>query len=236
MAARKTGDTRRCFLILYAATQHGVGVVAVVITVAQQKGGTGKTTLAANLGAALARQKRVALLDIDPQRSLARWHALRAGRTTAGPPLTFSDVSGWRLAAELDRLRREHDLILVDSPPQIDTEARMAIRGADLVLVPVQPSTPDVWAAEGTLKLAAAERRKAAIVLNRVPPTSRLKDAIAADLSARGQPLLQSAIGNRTGFASAFAEGLGVTEAAPRSTAARELRALLDELLGQLAS
>jgi len=206
--------------------------MAIVITVAQQKGGTGKTTLAANLAAALAKDRRVALLDIDPQRSLTRWHELRSARPTPAAALTFSDVAGWRLTAELDRLGRSHDVVLVDSPPQIDTDAKLAVRGASLVLVPVQPSAPDVWAAEGTLKLAREEKRPAAIVLNRVPPVSRLRDAIAADLTARKLPLLAASLGNRTGFASAFAEGLGVSEAAPRSTAATELRALLDELLG----
>lgn len=205
--------------------------MAVVITIAQQKGGTGKTTLAANLGAALAGRNRVALLDIDPQRSLTRWHSLRAARADTAPLLTFSDVSGWRLATELDRLKQDHDVILIDSPPQIDTDAKLAVRGANLVLVPVQPSPPDVWAAEGTLKLAADERRRAAIVLNRVPPVSRLKAVLAADLATRGRTLLRSSIGNRAGFANAFSEGLGVTEAAPRSSAAREVRSLLDEIV-----
>ncbi len=205
--------------------------MAVVITVAQQKGGTGKTTLAANLAAALAPARRVALLDIDPQKSLTRWHGLRRARLQEAAALTFSDVSGWRLSAELDRLKQAHDVVVIDSPPQIDTDARLAVRGADLVLVPVQPSPPDVWAAEGTLALAAAEHRAAQMVLNRVPPAGKLRESVAADLASRKLPLLRSAIGNRTGFATAFAEGLGVTEAAPRSTAARELRALLDELL-----
>ncbi|HEY1934634.1 MAG TPA: ParA family partition ATPase [Acetobacteraceae bacterium] len=203
--------------------------MAVVITVAQQKGGTGKTTLAANLAAALAPVRRVAVLDIDPQKSLTRWIALRANAPQAAA-LTFSEVSGWRLSAELDRLKRTHDVLLIDSPPQIDTDARLAIRGADLVLVPVQPSPPDVWAAEGTLKLAAAERRPARLLLNRMPPASRLGETVKADLVARGLPLLRASVGNRTGFAIAFAVGLGVTEAAPRSTAAAELRAVLEEL------
>jgi chromosome partitioning protein len=206
--------------------------MAIVITVAQQKGGTGKTTLAANIAAALAKDHRVALLDIDPQRSLTRWHQLRRGRQQPASNLTFSDVSGWRLTAELERLKREHDVVVVDTPPQIDTDAKLAIRGATLVLVPVQPSPPDVWAAEGTLALAVQERRPAAIVFNRVPAASRLRDAIAADLASRKLPVMRGSIGNRTGFATAFAEGLGVSEASPRSSATTELRALIDELLG----
>jgi chromosome partitioning protein len=202
--------------------------MAVVITVAQQKGGTGKTTLAANLGAALAATRRVALLDIDPQHSLTRWNALRPA---SAMKLTFSDVSGWRVTSELDRLRAAHDVVVIDSPPQIDTDARLAIRGANLVLVPVQPSPPDIWAAEGTLKLAAAEKRRAAMVLNRVPAAGKLREIMAAQIKASGNPLLAVTIGNRTGFATAFAEGLGITEAAPRSIAANELRALLTELL-----
>jgi chromosome partitioning protein len=204
--------------------------MAVVITVAQQKGGTGKTTLAANIAAALAPSQRVALLDIDPQKSLGRWHALRMARPKQAAALTFSDTSGWRLPAELERLKRSHDVMLIDSPPHLDTDARVAVRAADIVLVPIQPSLPDIWAAEGTLKLAADERRPAHLMFNRTPPTSKLRDAIAADLAARGLPILRSALGNRAGFAHAFAAGLGVTEAAPRSTAAAELRALLDEL------
>jgi chromosome partitioning protein len=204
--------------------------MAVVITIAQQKGGTGKTTLAANIAAAFAPTRRVALLDIDPQNSLGRWHSLRRARREQAASLTFSDIAGWRLAGELERLKRDHDMVLIDSPPQLDTDARVAVRAADLVLVPIQPSLPDVWAAEGTLALADEEKREAHLMFNRAPAASRLRDAIAADLALRRLPLLRSALGNRAGFAHAFAAGLGVTEAAPRSTAAAELRALLAEL------
>ena len=181
------------------------------------------------MAAAFAPSRRVALLDIDPQKSLGRWHCLRRARLEQAAALAFSAISGWRLPAELERLKRDHDVVLIDSPPS-SAPARVAVRAADLVLVPIQPSMPDVWAAEGTLRLAAEERRPAHLMFNRTPPTSKLRDAIAADLAGRRLPLLRSTLGNRAGFAHAFAAGLGVTEAAPRSTAAAELRALLAEL------
>lgn len=209
--------------------------MAVVYTVAQQKGGAGKTMLAANIAAALAGSRRVAVLDVDPQRSLMRWHAIREARARAAASLTCAEVAGWRLAAELDRLRRDHDVVLVDSPPQIDTDAKLAVRGADLVLVPVQPSPPDLWAAEATLKLAQSERRPARIVFNRTPSASRLRDAMLKEIAARKLASLQTALGNRTAFAQAFAEGLGVTEAAPRSSAAAEMLALVQEIEGVAA-
>ena len=206
--------------------------MAFVITVTQQKGGAGKTMLAANLAAAWAPNLRVAVLDIDPQRSLSRWHAMRAGNARALGPITLSEVAGWRLAAELDRLRQKHDIVVIDSPPQIDTEAKLAVRGADLVLVPVQPSLPDLWAAEGTLKLAALERRTAWIVLNRAPAGGALRARVSAAIDAGQAVCCSSVIGNRIGFANAFAIGLGVTEQAPRSLGGQEIAALLAEIAG----
>ena len=205
--------------------------MAVVITVAQQKGGAGKTTLAANLAAAAATTRRVAVLDIDPQRSLTHWHALRAARSKAAA-VALSNVSGWRLAGELDRLRRSFDLLLVDSPPQADTDAKLAVRAADLVLVPVQPSPPDLWAAASIMALAHNEKRPARLVMNRAPASGRLRAEVEAEIGRLSYPRLGSVLGNRIGFAAAFAQGLGVTEASPRSAAARELLALLQEIEG----
>jgi chromosome partitioning protein len=207
--------------------------MSVVITVAQQKGGADKTTLAANLAAALAEHARVAVLDIDPQRSLARWHGLRAGQKGV-PLIALSDLSGWRLAAEIDRMRRAHDVLIVDSPPHVESDAKAAIRAADLVLVPVQPSPPDLWATEGTLKLARDEKRAFRLVLNRAPASGSLRAAVEAEIARQGLPRLEAVLGNRVGFAGAFAKGLGVTETAPRSVAAAELRAVLAEIMGAI--
>jgi len=173
------------------------------------------------------------LLDIDPQRSLTRWHALRQVR--GAKAITFSDVAGWRLPAEVERLKREHDIVLIDSPPHVDTDARVAVRAANLVLLPLQPSPPDLWAAEGTLQLASAEKRRVVLIFNRAPTQSKLRDSVQKDMDSRGLTRLPTVLGNRIGFAAAFAEGLGVTEAAPRSVAARELLALMADIKAALA-
>jgi chromosome partitioning protein len=204
--------------------------MALVITIAQQKGGAGKTMLAANLAAIWAADHRVTVLDIDPQRSLSRWSALRAERPGL-PAIGFSDVSGWRLASELGRLSAGADVLIVDTPPQIDSDAARAIRAASLVLIPVQPSMPDLWASEGTLKLATAERRRVALVLNRSPVKSSLRSVVETAFSERGLPLLPLHLGDRRGYAQAFAQGMGVAEASPRSVAAAEMAALADAIL-----
>ncbi len=209
--------------------------MALIITVAQQKGGAGKTMLATNLAAAMAPGRRVCLLDIDPQRSLKRWHEIRARSAKPLPAISFSDVSGWRLGRELDRLAAAHDALIVDTPPQVDSEAKLAIRGAHIVLVPLQPSPPDLWAAEGTVQLAKAEKRQTRLVLNRAPAASKLRSMVEREAAAAGYTVLASTLGNRAGFANAFAQGLGVVESAPKSVAAQEILALLAEIERLLA-
>lgn len=211
----------------------GAAHLAFVVAVAQRKGGAGKSTVAANLAAALAAEgHRVALLDTDPQQSLGHWHSERQQRGGKAQPLFFETPSGWRVPAALDRLRRDQDFVIVDTPPHDDTDARIAIRGADLVLMPLQPSAADLWASDATAKLAAAERRVVVAVLNRLPPQRKVRDGIEAALATRGIQVLGAGLGNRAPFATAFAQGLAVTEAWPRSVAAAEMRALAAALHG----
>jgi chromosome partitioning protein len=196
-----------------------------VIAVAQQKGGAGKTMLAVQIAVALAEEASVVLVDIDPQGSLTIWGKLRASSSKAVQSIPVESISGWRLASEVEKLKKTHDYVLIDTPPVIDSDARRAIRGADLVLVPLNPAPPDLWAAEGTLKLAAEEKRKTVLVFNRAPAASRLRKKLETEITARGLALLPVALANRAGYANAFADGLGVTEAGPTTVAAEEVRA-----------
>ena len=209
--------------------------MASVVTVAQQKGGAGKTTLVIQLATALAAAgRRTALVDIDPQGSLTGWMRIREHRQRDVPELRFAMVAGWRLGVELDRLKREMDVIVVDTPPHTEIDAKAAIRGAELVLVPCQPSSLDIWASQGTVELAAKEKRKAALVLNRVPPRGRAIEEARHALAELGAPALAAQIGNRQAFVTSIAQGLGVVEAEPRSAAADEVRALAEDVANRL--
>jgi chromosome partitioning protein len=203
--------------------------MAKVITIAQQKGGAGKTTLAAHVAVALSqRGKRVAVIDIDPQGSLTVWHSQREKRLGEDyTGLNFVSVSGWHVGSEVSRLRLEHDFIIIDSPPHTETEARTAIRNADLILIPVQPSPTDMWATKATYDLAKAEKVPVRIVMNRVLANSRLAQIIGAELPEQ----TKTTIGNRVLFAASLLHGSTATEAAPESTASLEIKALVKEVL-----
>jgi chromosome partitioning protein len=203
-----------------------------VITIAQRKGGAGKTTLAAQLAVAWAQQGAgVALLDIDPQGSLAAWVELRRARLGANAiGFEFAALPGWRATQWIEDRARSADRVVIDGPPHAETEAQIAVRAAGLVLIPVQPSPLDLWATEATLKMAREERRRPLAVLNRVPPRAGLTDRIAADLARSGAPVAATRIGNRVAFMRAMASGLGVLESADAGPAAIEIRALAREV------
>lgn len=203
-----------------------------VITIAQQKGGSGKTTLAVNLAVEFSRRgQRVALLDTDPQGSLGRWFMTRRDRF-ADPGLDLSTASAWGVSYECEKLRKLNDLVLVDTPPKVDADLRPALREADLVLVPVATSLVDLWATDGVLDLVARERRRALVVLNRVKSGARLTAEVAEAAAGLGQ-VAQARLGQRVAFAETLGQGMGVSEAG-RSAALAEVAALADEVAAAL--
>jgi chromosome partitioning protein len=203
-----------------------------IITVAQQKGGAGKTTLAAQLAAAfMAMRRSVATVDIDPQASLSRWAEVRAQMMDEDNKLHHVKATGWRTAREAEQLARDYQVVIIDSPPHAETDSRLAIRAADLLLIPIQPSPMDIWATQATLQLAAAERVPTLLVPNRVPPRSNMAEGIIDNLDQLGSPVSRVKLGSRIAYAESMLSGKGVMETHPASTAADEISALAREVV-----
>lgn len=202
-----------------------------IILFAQQKGGAGKTTLLTQLAAHWAGAgKRLALIDLDPQRSLAGWVDQRAKSRAGELDFEFRESSEWRAGGDIRRASAEADLVLVDCPGAADALLRGALREADLVLIPVQPSAPDAWASRAILKMAAREGALARCVLNRAPPRGGPGEKVAAMLEEDGAEFCATRIGARVAYANAFLEGRGVTETSGAAKARAEIAALAREV------
>jgi chromosome partitioning protein len=217
--------------------------MTMVIAIAQSKGGAGKTSLTVHLACAFGGRKneetdvrkRVALVDLDPLMSLTKWFHLREQRIGPDARLSIYTGIGWRAQGEIERAKRDSEIVLIDAPPQDEVALRTAVRAAGVTVVPMQLSPMDLWATWPTLELIAHEGGKALIVLNRVPPRARVADSLVAEMTKAGMPLSRASLGNRTAFVAALIDGKGVTEADPRSAAATEIRLLADEVMRKAA-
>ncbi len=202
-----------------------------IITVAQQKGGSGKTTLTVNLAVVLRRRGlSVAVLDTDPQGSLGRWFMERLDRQGEDEGLEFTTSSAWGASYESEKLKKRFDVVLIDTPPKIESDLRPALRVADLVVVPVASSQVDLWATEGVLDLAQRERRPVLVVLNRTRPNTRLGAEVAHGAAQLGVAVAQAQLANRVAYAETLGRGGAVAEG-PAGPARDEIAALADEIM-----
>lgn len=209
--------------------------MAYIFTIAQQKGGAGKTTLAANLAVAFLKQnKRVAILDTDPQGSLGRWFMTR--RELLGDPgLEFATASAWGVGYECEKLSKTNDIVIIDTPPKVDSDLKPALREADLVLVPVSSSLVDLWATDGVLDLADRVGKTCLIVLNRVKSGTRLAEEVATAAAALSAGVATTQLGQRVVYAETLGQGLCAIEAG-KSAAFAEVQALAAEIIARMPS
>lgn len=208
-----------------------------IVGVLNQKGGVGKTTLSVNLAAALARDgSRVLLIDADPQGSALDWAAAREGE----PLFAVVGLPRATVHREVGTVGKGYDHIIIDGPPRVTDLARSAIMASDVVVIPVQPSPYDVWAADEVVKLidearVYKENLKSCFVVNRKIANTAIGRDVREALSAYPLPVLASSLAQRVVFAEAAAQGRAVHELDPEGAAAVEVRAVLAELVEYVA-
>ncbi len=194
-----------------------------IIALMSQKGGAGKSTLAAHLAvAAQAKGLQVKVFDCDPQGSLMSWSAIRKGDLVQA-------VQPRNLREALSKVSA--DLVIVDTAGQIDgLDTLEPMLCADLVLVPVRPSAFDIAATHRTLALLKANNKKGLVVLSSAPLRAP-EIAMARQALAGSTPIAETVIHDRRPFSRAIQTGRSVGEMDATSPAAIEVNLLLGEIL-----
>lgn len=206
-----------------------------VIAVLNQKGGSGKTTIATHLARALQiAGADVLLVDSDPQGSARDWAAVREDQ-----PLTVVGIDRPTIDRDLKQVARK-DFVVIDGAPQAADLAVSAIKAADFVLIPVQPSPYDIWATADLVELVKQRievtdgRLQAAFVVSRAIKGTRIGGEVTGALADYGLPILESRITQRVSYPGTAAAGTTVMEAEPDGDAAAEVHALATEIKQKL--
>ena len=207
-----------------------------VIAFSNQKGGSGKSTLSANIAVLWSNSGyKVAVIDGDPQKSLTYWFSERKkyyGADDIGINFYHFDIR--ILSDEIKKIKKKYDFIIIDSPPSITFETIQIIKASNGVFVPVQPSPLDLMATLPFLQIAKQERKKPLIILNRVMPRVKLTDAMILRLRYSGAKIARSRISSKVLFAETFAVGRGVIDINVTSDAAKEIINVGNEILRNL--
>lgn len=204
-----------------------------IVVVANQKGGSGKSTLVAHLSVAAVRDGGglVAITDTDPQGTTAEWYNARASDDVAYMPSSMSDLAG--KAAELATAGAKW--LFVDTAPAITEANADLLKLADLVVVPLCASPNDVRALAKTLPILEAAGKPYAFVLTRVNPNARLTTQTAMTLSEHGV-VLQPPIRERIGFPVSMIDGRTAMELEPKGAGAKEIEELWNSVKNRIGA
>ena len=194
-----------------------------VIVCASQKGGSGKSTLAGHIAVEAARNsdRPVAIIDTDPQASLAKWWNARRA-----PDPSFIQSVYSNLLHDLDQARADgFGLVVIDTPPSVTHAISQVVSFADLVVAPTRPSPHDIRAVGPTIDIAEAHGKPLVFVLNAANPQARITAEAAVALSQHGV-VSPVTIHNRVDFAASMIDGRTVMEIDPHCQSAQEIAGL----------
>ena len=197
-----------------------------VLVVGSAKGGVGKSTLAAALAVEAERQgNRVAVVDLDSLQCLARWHDQRVIETGSASPLLIDGKTS-PAKAMANAAKADCDWLVIDTAPASLARLQLALKIADLCLVPVRPSPLDVQCMDAILELCSASARQTLVVLNGVVHGSQMTKGARDYLGARGFNVWDREITGNEVHARAMLAGRTASEIEPDSSAADEIKAL----------
>ena len=197
------------------------------ITIAVQKGGAGKTTIAVHLAVAAQQAGlRVALADTDPQGSAKSWAETRSDSALEVVAITSANVG----AAVAAAAEEGYDLLIVDTPPHASAGIAAALEHADLALMPIRPSLLDLTAAPASIRLLQASGKPGAFILSSAPIRASETREVERELASTGIRVLETVIHDRTAYRRALTHGQAVGEFEPAGKAAFEVRALWREV------
>jgi len=207
-----------------------------VITIAQQKGGTGKTTLAVHLALAFIKYHnlKLAIIDTDPQGSLGQWYVIRSEKKLPNGNLTFKTASLWGAQYESKTLKNDHDIVIIDTPPKIESDARPSIEAADLVLIPMSASHVDFWATGAIVDIAKKANKKILIQINRANQRSKLISKTNDFIKSLNLSSTNTIIGHHQIYAASMGEGKTAVEKQKTSKAVEEIKILSEQILIEL--
>jgi chromosome partitioning protein len=213
-----------CYLLCWKARDHNSQKAKMhVIVLASQKGGAGKTTLAAHLAIAAeaAGVGRAVLIDTDPQGSLSAWWNVRESDSPSLAPTTIAE-----LPEKLASLRTAGFAVaVIDTPPAITDAIRAVVATADLVLIPTRPSPHDLRAVGSTVELIQAEDKPFIFIVTQAKPNTRLTVQAVAALSAHGA-VAQAIVHDRVDYAGSMIDGRTVQETDAKGRSAEEMTTL----------
>jgi len=206
-----------------------------VIAVLNQKGGAGKTTIATHLARALQLAGRdVLLVDSDPQGSARDWAAVRDDQ-----PVPVVGIDRPTIDRDLKNITKK-EFVVIDGAPQAADLAVSAIKAADFILIPVQPSPYDIWATSDLVDLVKQRievtdgKLQVAFVVSRAIKGTRIGDEITGALEGYGLPILTARVTQRVSYPTTAASGTTVLDTEPQGDAAAEIRAVLEEITQKL--